>query len=292
MFSSGVLSILVLRPPPPVRRMVCSSVFSSCERRTLACSSSNSDPAHLCYSHLSALRSSGRSAALSLRLASESHLQPQFRRPVGQKQLECCCKQLCHVIKVQIMWASEEEHFLLHRQPANAGCLFFAQDSCSWGGKKVFLKFLPWIWHMTICFSFLSLPHLSTVTFLSPRLSLISQDFLLEPFGRHQAAIQIIKSADLMSSYHVFVAAVKVLCWHRHGKPTHTQVFRLIDPVLLSPGGCGTCGWLNGKILLHSSPAVFIQLHESRYWIARVCMWEAVHQISNLQPLWDFYYFF
>lgn len=94
MFSSGVLSIFVLRPPSPVRRMVCSSGFSSCERRTLACSSSNSNPAHLCYSHLSALRSSGGSAALSLRLASESHLQPQFRRPVGHKQLECCCKQL------------------------------------------------------------------------------------------------------------------------------------------------------------------------------------------------------
>lgn len=143
MFSSGVLSIFVLRPPPPVRWMVCSSVFSSCERRTLACSSSNSNPAHLCYSHLSALRSSGGSAALSLRLASESHLQPQFRRPVGQKQLECCGKQLCHVIKVQIMWASEEEHLLLHRQPASAGCLYFAQNSCFLGEKKVFFYSSP-----------------------------------------------------------------------------------------------------------------------------------------------------
>lgn len=143
MFSSRVLSIFVLRPPPPVRWMVCSSVFSSCEWRTLACSSSNSNPAHLCYSHLSALRSSGGSAALSLRLASESHLQPQFRRPVGQKQLECCSKQLCHVIKVQIMWASEEEHLLLRRQPASAGCLYFAQNSCFLGGKKVFFYSSP-----------------------------------------------------------------------------------------------------------------------------------------------------
>lgn len=98
-----------------------------------------------------------------------------------------------------------------------------------------------------------------------------------------------------MSSYHVLVPAVKVLCWHRHGKPTHTQMFRLIDPALLSPGGCGMCGWLNGKILLLPSPTVFIQLHESRYWIAHACMREAVHQISNLQcvslqPLWDFFF--
>lgn len=58
---------------------------------------SNSNPVHLCYSHLSALRCSGGSAALSLRLASESHLQPQFRTPAGQMLLECCCKQLCDV---------------------------------------------------------------------------------------------------------------------------------------------------------------------------------------------------
>lgn len=100
-----------------------------------------------------------------------------------------------------------------------------------------------------------------------------------------------------MSSYHVLVPVVKVLCWHRHGKPTHTQMFRLINPALLSPGGCGMCGWLNGKILLPPSPDVFLQLHESRYWIAHACMREAVHQISNLQwvslqPLWDFYFFF
>lgn len=188
MFSSGVLSIFVLRPPPPVRRMVCSSVFSSCEWRTLACSSSNSNLAHLCYSHLSALCSSGGSAALSLRLASESHLQPQFRRPVGQKQLECCCKQLCHVIKVQIMLASEEEHLQLHRQPASAGCLYFAQDSCFWGGKKVF--FIPPLnlTHDDLLFFPLPPPSFCsnyTVTFLSPCLSLPSQGFLLEPFGRH-----------------------------------------------------------------------------------------------------------
>lgn len=86
---------------------------------------SNSNPVHLCYSRLSALRCSGGSAALSLRLASESHLQPQFRTPAGQMLLECCCKQLCHVIKVQIMWASEAEHPLFHRQPVSAGCLHF-----------------------------------------------------------------------------------------------------------------------------------------------------------------------
>lgn len=190
MFYSGVLSIVVLRPPPPVRRMVCSSVFSSCERRTLACSSSNSNPAHLCYSHLSALCSSGRSAALSLRLASESHLQPQFRRPVGQKQLECCCKQLCHVIKVQIMWATEEEHPQLHRQPASTGCLYFAQDSCFWGGKKVFFFFISSLNLTHDDLFFFPVPPPSfrsnyTVTFLSPQLSLTSQGFLLEPFGRH-----------------------------------------------------------------------------------------------------------
>lgn len=86
---------------------------------------SNSNPVHLCYSHLSSLRSSGRSAALSLQLVSESHLQPQFRTPAGQMLLECCCKQLCHVIKVQIMWASEAEHPLFHRQQVSAGCLCF-----------------------------------------------------------------------------------------------------------------------------------------------------------------------
>lgn len=84
-----------------------------------------------------------------------------------------------------------------------------------------------------------------------------------------------------MSSYHVLAPAVKVLCWHRHRKPTHTLMFRLIDPALLSPGGCGMCGWLNGKILLPPSPAAFIQLHKSRYWIAHACMREAVDQISK-----------
>lgn len=130
--------------PPPVRRMVCSSVFCSCERRTLACSSSNSNPAHLCYSHLSALCSSGGSAALSLRLASESHLQPQFRRPVGQKQLECSCKQLCHVIKVQIMWATEDEHLLLHRQPASQVVSILPRIHVSGEGRRFFfLNFSP-----------------------------------------------------------------------------------------------------------------------------------------------------
>lgn len=67
---------------------------------------SNGNPVHLCYSHSSALHSSGGSVALHLRLASESHLQPQFRTPAGQMLLRCCCKQLCHVIKALISGAS------------------------------------------------------------------------------------------------------------------------------------------------------------------------------------------
>lgn len=120
---------------------------------------SNNNPVHLCYSHLSALHSSGRSAALSHQPASESHLQPQFRTPAGQMLLECCCKQLCHVIKAQIMWASEAEHPLFHRQPVSTGCLRFCgrlkeRRFYLWMCELEFRYFtLPGIWQSASHFS-------------------------------------------------------------------------------------------------------------------------------------------
>lgn len=107
---------------------------------------SNSNPAHLCYSHLSALHSSGGSVALYLRLVSASHLQPQFRTPAGQMLLKCCCKQLCHVIKAQIMWASEVEHPLFHGQPVSAGCLCFCRRLKDFTSESIlnFPRISPW----------------------------------------------------------------------------------------------------------------------------------------------------